>query len=64
MEVVEAIHFQGGGDGLDVDFGSGDFGLIGATHELRDHDGPQNADDDHHHHDFDEGKSALGGSVT
>ncbi|MCY1312547.1 hypothetical protein D9M70_629770 [compost metagenome] len=59
MEVVEAVHFQGGGNGLDINFCCGDLGLVGPAHELRHHDGPQHADDHDHHHDFDQGKTAL-----
>ena len=59
ISVVEAIHFQAGGNCLDIRLGGRDFRLVGSAHELRHHNGAEHADDDHHHHDFNQRKTAL-----
>jgi hypothetical protein len=56
-EGVEAIHFKGCGNGLNISARSGHLGLIRAVHKLRHDNGTEHTNDDYHNHDFNQGEA-------
>ncbi|MCY1464076.1 hypothetical protein D9M71_820520 [compost metagenome] len=57
--VIESVDFQCRGNGLDVGTRGCGLGLVGAAHDVRQHQCAENAKDNDHDHDLDQGETPL-----
>src|SRR5690554_8177020 len=57
MAIVEPVQVQCIGNIAQLGFCDGHLGLVTTAHDVRGHDGHQQAQNDHNHHDFNQGET-------
>src|SRR5690554_8078001 len=63
MAVIQAVQIECVCNVAQLGFGNGYLGLVTAAHDVRRHDGHQQAQDDHNHHDFNQGEAPAACNV-